>query len=219
MKLLVVGDQPTFRIMLRYVVEDRHPGTVAVDVAGLAELRTAVQDAEWDLVLLDLSTPEASGFSALIYLCAERPQLPVVLVSANASPCLMRRAQQFGAAGLVSKSAFHTELDEALNAVLAGRRWFPAQKTASDEDNAGLALRRNRLTAQQLRVLLRLADGLSNKQIATDFSLSENTVKIHVSAILAKLGCSSRVQAVLLVRSPMSDAAEATVDVAVANGG
>ena len=75
------------------------------------------------------------------------------------------------------------------------------EKAERDEADAQLARRLGGLTSQQLRVLLRLADGLLNKQIAAELSLSENTVKIHVSAILKKLGCYSRTQAAVLVKS------------------
>jgi DNA-binding NarL/FixJ family response regulator len=219
LKLLIASDRLTFRIALRYVIEDRVPGTITVEAASLAALKSALPGSELDLVLLDLQVRGTFGLSALVHLRAERPELPVVLVSADASPCMVERARQFGAAGFVAKAALHAEIDQALGAVRAGGCWFPSAKGGPNDAAAALALRRNRLTVQQLRVLSRLSDGMPNKQIASEFSLSENTVKIHVSAILAKLGCSSRTQAVLLVNNSASDGADLPPGLAAAGHG
>ena len=85
--------------------------------------------------------------------------------------------------------------------MLAGGSWFPAEKAERSEDDATLASRLAQLTPQQLRVLMLLAEGLLNKQIADQLGLAENTVKIHVTAVLKKLDCRSRTQAAVLAKS------------------
>ncbi|MEH6418999.1 response regulator transcription factor [Pseudomonas sp. CGJS7] len=201
LRILIADDHPMFRAALHYALSEIAPGAAIVEVASQSALEAAIASGdEFDLAMLDLMMPGAMGFSSLVYARGERPELPVVVISSNEHPRTIRRAQQFGASGFVPKSAPSSVLGEAVNAVLAGEVWFPAQKADRDEGDAQLADRLSQLTPQQMRVLLRLADGLLNKQIAYELSLAENTVKIHVTAILRKLGCHSRTQAAVLVK-------------------
>lgn len=201
LRLLIADDHPMFRAALRHALGEIAPGASIDEVASQSALEMAVvTGAPFDLAILDLMMPGAMGFSSLMYLRGERPELPVVIVSSDEHPRTMRRAQQFGAAGFVPKSAPVDVLRDAVNIVLAGGEWFPPQQAERDEADAQLADRLAQLTPQQLRVLLRLADGLLNKQIAYELGVAENTVKIHVTAILRKLGCHSRTQAAVLVK-------------------
>lgn len=201
LRILIADDHPMFRAALRHALGEISPGCVMVEVSSQSALEAAVASGEpYDLAMLDLMMPGAMGFSSLVYLRGERPELPIVIISSNEHPRTVRRAQQFGAAGFVPKSAPAVVLDDAVNAVLAGDVWFPPQKAERDEEDAELADRLAQLTPQQLRVLMRMADGMLNKQIAYDLALAENTVKIHVTAVLRKLGCHSRTQAAVLVK-------------------
>lgn len=189
------------RVALRHALASQRPDVQIKEVASQGGLEGAVLSEDFDLALVDLLMPGVMGFSSLVYLRCERPELPVIVVSSNEDPRTIRRAQQFGASAFVPKSVPPETLNRAIETVLDGGHWFPVQKAERDEADAQLARRLGGLTSQQLRVLLRLADGLLNKQIAAELSLSENTVKIHVSAILKKLGCYSRTQAAVLVKS------------------
>lgn len=201
LRILIADDHPMFRAALRYALGEIAPGAGIVEVASQSALEAAIGSGEeFDLAMLDLMMPGAMGFSSLVYARGERPELPVVIISSNEHPRTIRRAQQFGASGFVPKSAPAAMLAQAVGAVLAGEVWFPPQQAERDEGDAQLADRLAQLTPQQMRVLLRLADGLLNKQIAYELSLAENTVKIHVTAILRKLGCHSRTQAAVLVK-------------------
>ena len=138
----------------------------------------------------------------------------MLVVSANDHPRTVRRAQQFGAAGFLSKSTPLPEMQRAISAVLNGGEWFPAAKAERSEADARLASRLAQLTPQQLRVLMYLADGLLNKQIAFALGVAENTIKVHVTAILRKLECHSRTQLALLVKSLETGEADASGGVA-----
>lgn len=202
LRLLIADDHPMFRAALRHALGAIAPGAQIGEVASRSALEAAVADGTpYDLAMLDLAMPGAMGFSSLVYLRGERPELPVLIVSSDDHPRTIRRAQQFGAAGFVPKSAPAEALGEAVTAVLAGGLWFPPQQAERNEADAQLAQRLAQLTPQQLRVLMRMADGLLNKQIAHELSLAENTVKIHVTAVLRKLGCHSRTQAAVLVKA------------------
>ena len=159
-------------------------------------------------MLLDLSMPGTRGFSALLHVRGEYPELPVVIISSNDHPRVIRRAQQFGAAGFIPKSAPADAIGDAIQAVLDGGSWFPPMAAERSEADAELAARLAQLTPQQFRVLLCLADGLLNKQIAATLGLAENTVKVHVTAILKKLECYSRTQAAVLVKSLEAEGVE-----------
>jgi len=200
--LLMADDHPMFRMAVRQALAELLAGGRMVEAASQSALEVVLAGTtEFDLVLLDLAMPGAMGFSSLVLLRSERPDLPVVVVSSNDHPRTVRRAQQFGAAGFVPKSAPATQLAEAVREVLEGGQWFPASRAGHDQQDERLAVRLAGLAPQQLRVLMLLAEGLLNKQIAAELKLSENTVKIHVTAVLAKLDCRSRTQAALLAKS------------------
>lgn len=200
--LLMADDHPMFRMAVRQALDELLSQGRMIEAASQSALESALAETpDIDLVLLDLAMPGATGFSSLVLLRGEWPGVPVIVVSSNDHPRTIRRAQQFGAAGFVPKSAPADLLADAVREVLAGGQWFPAGKAERDPQDAQLAIRLAGLTPRQLRVLMLLADGLLNKQIAAELNLSENTVKIHVTAVLAKLQCHSRTQAALLAKS------------------
>jgi DNA-binding NarL/FixJ family response regulator len=204
--LLVADDHPLFRAAVIHVLRESLPQFAVLEAASAATLGTALQQhPEIELVLLDLAMPGARGFSALLHVRGEYPDIPVVVISSNDHPRVIRRAQQFGAAGFIPKSAPAEASGTALQEVLDGGSWFPPMAAERSEADAALAARLAQLTPQQFRVLQCLADGLLNKQIAHELGLAENTVKVHVTAILKKLECYSRREAAVLVKSLEND--------------
>ena len=199
--LVIADDHPLFRDALRQAVA----GVVAsaqIDEAGSFEELTALleEDSDVDLVLLDLTMPGISGFSGLIYLRAQYPAIPVVIVSASDDGGTIRQSLDFGASGFIPKRFGVDTLRDAITKVLGGDVWVPADtdlSSATDPDLARLRERLVTLTPQQVRVLMMLSEGLLNKQIAYELGVSEATIKAHVSAILQKLGVESRTQAVI----------------------
>jgi DNA-binding NarL/FixJ family response regulator len=202
MLILIADDHPLLRRAVRDVIVAAFPGAEVLEVAHTAAMNKALEErGEVDLILLDLAMPGAYGFSALLHVRGERPEIPVVVISSSEHPRVIRRAHQFGAAGFIPKSSPSERIAEVLATVLDGGTWFPPMAAERSEHDALLALRLAQLTPQQFRVLECLADGLLNKQIAHELGLAENTVKVHVTAILKKLECHSRTQAAVLVRS------------------
>ena len=200
-RLVIADDHPLFRGALRQAVAGVMPSAV-IDEAGTCEELTALLecDAETDLVMLDLSMPGVSGFSGLIYLRAQFPTIPVVIVSASDDVGTIRRSLDFGASGFIPKRFGVETLGDALLKVMAGDIWIPADTDlafTADPEMTKLRDRLMTLTPQQVRVLMMLSEGLLNKQIAYELSVSEATIKAHVSAILQKLGVESRTQAVI----------------------
>ena len=204
-EILVADDHPLFREALRLALGRAVPGATVVE----ADTVTALLDAadrhpEADLLLLDLNMPGAQGFSALVQMRAHYPLLPVVIISANEDPTVIRRSIAHGAAGFVPKSSTVEEMVEALQTVLDGDVWVPesvdVDGPALEGAEADIASRLASLTPQQFRVLTMLSAGLLNKQIAYELGVSEATVKAHMTAIMQKLGATNRTQAVVLAQ-------------------
>ena len=204
-EILIAADHPLFRSALQQALTLGLGSEVRLsEAASIAELETLLSgSSDWDLVLLDLNMPGAYGFSGLVLLRGQYPQLPVVMISAQEDAAVVARSREFGASGFIPKSSSLETIQEAVRAVLDGDAWWPSNiqdvghvspeaKAASE----GLAS----LTPQQFRVLTMVCDGLLNKQIAYELSVSEATIKAHVTAIFRKLGVRTRTQAALLLQ-------------------
>jgi DNA-binding NarL/FixJ family response regulator len=198
-RIIIVDDHPLFRAALRQTLAAGDPSVVVEEAGDLPALNTALEtDRDCDLVLLDLNMPGARGFSGLLLLRAQYPDVPVMIISAVEAGTVIRRAFELGAAGYLSKSVGPAEIRRAIETVLAGEIFVPAGANLPAEDDQSALMRRlASLTPQQVRVLMMLSDGLMNKQIAYELTISEATVKAHVSAILQKLDVDSRTQAVI----------------------
>ena len=202
-RIAIVDDHPLFRDALNQSLKMRFASLETVQAGSMAELTDLLSnDQNIDLVLLDLSMPGVQAFSGLLYLRAQYPQIPVVIVSAIDDSNTIKRAMDFGASGFVPKSQPVDQIRLAVQSVLAGDIWTPAGfdiDAISNNEDEDLIARLGRLTPQQVRVLMMLSEGLLNKQIAYELAVSEATVKAHVSAILQKLGVDSRTQAVIAI--------------------
>jgi DNA-binding NarL/FixJ family response regulator len=202
-RIIIVDDHPLFRDALRQALSDKFKELEISEAGSLDGLASAIEEtSEVDLVLLDLTMPGVKGFSGLMYLRAQYPEIPVVVVSANEEPAAIRRCLEFGASGFVPKSLPVDTIREAVAAVLDGAVWTPPDldlNAVAGDEASDLVSRLATLTPQQVRVLMMLSEGLLNKQIAFQLHVSEATVKAHVSAILQKLGVDSRTQAVIAV--------------------
>ncbi|NBN64258.1 response regulator [Microvirga tunisiensis] len=198
-QFIIADDHPLFRGALRQTLEMQFPGSSIVEAGALEDVTSHLEaDGEADLVLLDLTMPGMRGFSGLMYLRAQFPSVPVVIVSANEEPGAIRRCIEFGASGFIPKSRGIEVIRDAIAAVMLGNVWTPPEVDVTSQDEGADVVRRlATLTPQQVRVLMMLSEGLLNKQIAYELSVSEATVKAHVSAILQKLGVESRTQAVI----------------------
>jgi DNA-binding NarL/FixJ family response regulator len=195
--VLIADDHPLVLGALREAVNGAIPGAKIYEAADFESLAAALEETpDMDLVLLDLGMPGVRGYSGLLFLRSERPGAPVMVVSGNEDPTVMRHCIEFGASAYVPKS-----LRAAIRKVLEGGQWTPPDLDLSapaNKEASALVRRLSSLTPQQVRVLMMLSQGLLNKQIAYELSVSEATVKAHVSAILQKLGVESRTQAVIL---------------------
>lgn len=207
MKFLVCDDHAVFRDGLRLVL-DELDGAAELLEAGSLEQALALAGAhpELELALLDLQLPGVDGLDGLRRLRAAFPTLPVVVVSAAGDPAVMRGALDAGASGFVPKALGRGELLGAFRLVLAGGVFVPQAAlapAASESATQRRARRRERaagLTERQIEVLALLARGLTNKEIGEVLAIAENTVKVHVKAILETLEATNRTEAAVLAR-------------------
>jgi DNA-binding NarL/FixJ family response regulator len=200
-RFLIADDHPLFRGALREAVSGLFQHVEIGEAGSFEDVAKLLEGGgEVDLILLDLNMPGVRGFSGLIYLRAQYPSVPIVVVSANDDPTVIRRCMDLGTSGFIPKTLGIEEMRGAIKRVLEGGVWTPPDvdlSTGADTETANLMARLASLTPQQVRVLMMLSEGLLNKQIAYELGVSEATVKAHVSAILQKLGVESRTQAVI----------------------
>ena len=208
--VIVADDHPLFRTALREALKPVLPGANVIEADSFPALQTALsQSGPPDLVLLDLNMPGVRGFSSLLFLRSEYPNVPVVVVSGYDEQPLIQRVLQFGAMGFIPKTTSLETMGEAVRAALNGTVWTPAPVPKADRDTVDgeIAAKVATLSPQQLRVLLMLADGRLNKQIAHELSITEATVKAHMTVILRKLGLARRTHAAVLAQRLMHEEA------------
>ncbi|EOR10286.1 hypothetical protein F896_00414 [Acinetobacter genomosp. 15BJ] len=201
MNILIVDDHPLFRHALIQAVRYSLPQAQIQETADVDEFYARLEHGAEP----DLNLPGASGFSALVYVRAQYPAIPIIVVSAHEEVSIIQRAIAHGAMGYIPKSSHPSHIGEAIKHVLEGEIWLPpnlpthAGFDPRAADETALAERLQSLTPQQFRVLMMVAEGLLNKQIAYELEVSEATIKAHVTAIFRKLGVQNRTQAVLAI--------------------
>jgi len=208
MRFLVADDHELVRKGLIGALRQLEQEAELVDVEDAGQTLEAVRGGEaYDLILLDLFMPGADGFELLGEVCNICPDTPTVVLSASEEPLHMRKALDLGAAGYIPKSAGMEVMLSALRLVLAGGIYVPPdllRKPAAPDPvsvaEAAAALPPDGLTGRQREVLSLLGEGKANKEIARELDLSENTVKIHVAAVLKALGVNNRTKAAMVAR-------------------
>jgi DNA-binding NarL/FixJ family response regulator len=181
-------------------------GNVApdVDVVEAPTLDRALEAAsvasDLLLILLDLKMPGSAGFSGVALLHAERPSVPILVVSSAAAETASPEARRYGAVGFIGKDQDLTVMEDAIGAALSGATpSSPAPPSGDAVDD--MASKVASLTPTQLRVLLGVLHGQLNKQIAFELGVAESTIKSHMTTVLAKLGVQNRTQAALAARA------------------
>jgi DNA-binding NarL/FixJ family response regulator len=202
-RFIIVDDHPLFRGALSQALSASFENAEIIEAGSLDELIERLATAtDIDLILLDLTMPGVHGVSGLIYLRAQHPEIPVVIVSASDDAETIRNCLDCGASGFIPKSQPVERIRDAIRKIIGGELWLPPDVDLGNVptgEGTELVSRLATLTPQQVRVLMMLGEGLLNKQIAYKLNVSEATVKAHVSAILQKLGVDSRTQAVIAI--------------------
>ncbi len=204
-RVLVADDHPIFRAGLRRLLETDPDFTVVGEAGDGRDVARLSRSLHPELLLLDVALPGISGLDVLRDLAGDQTGPRTVLVTASIEPADMIMALRLGAAGVLMKTAATELLFKCLRAVLAGEYWVGRDTVGSlvealanlQTRSAASRARPFGLTARELEVLALIATGASNKFIASQLRLSEETVKHHVTNIFEKTGQSSRVELAL----------------------
>lgn len=200
MNILLVDDHPLFIEGMRGILH-RLDDEVSIETCGSCEEALAMTDIDddRDLVLLDLNLPGISGLDGLKLLRHQLPATPVVLLSASEERNKVLIAIEHGAKGYIPKSSAPDIIINALQLVLSGGVYLPMAVLDTISVNAvqqkTIDTEGGHLTPRQIEVLNLLSQGQSNKAIGNQLNMAENTVRVHVSAILRLLDVSNRTEA------------------------
>ncbi|HCF72791.1 MAG: two-component system response regulator NarL [Proteobacteria bacterium] len=206
MKALLIDDHALFRAGLESLLERRGIEIVASVGSGEDAIRL-VRKTTPDVILLDLRMPEISGLDVLKTLSDQKPGIPVVMLTTSSEEQDLAAALRKGARGYLMKDMEPDELVIALRDIVAGNTIVAPALTGVLADLVKNGNRQQRketeqpfteLTPREREILGHLAEGQSNKVIARHLDISDGTVKLHVKAILRKLGVHSRVEAAVM---------------------
>jgi DNA-binding NarL/FixJ family response regulator len=206
-RIMVVDDHDTFRDPLAFMLEREPDLTVVARPRSLSEAREDLQSAEQavDVAIVDLNLPDGSGTDLIRELRSSLPRATALVLSATTDQKHLASAIEAGAAGVMHKSAPMSELVEAVRRLAAGEQLLSQQEVIGAlrllvrvrESNREAQLAIDRLTPREREVLQALAEGWSDKEIATRLHVGVGTVHSHVTNILSKLEVSSRLQALV----------------------
>jgi DNA-binding NarL/FixJ family response regulator len=204
MNILLVDDHPLLRGGMRILLRTLDAGLDMDEASNCAQALELMDGRSYDLVLLDLNMPGLNGLDALAALRDAAPGTPLVVLSGESEPRVVRAAIEGGAMGFIPKSSTPEVLIQALRLVLAHGVYLPplVLEAASAAASSVPALPRIAstalpgLTPRQMEVLRCVIRGKSNKVIARELDLSEGTVKAHLSSVYQALGAHSRTEAV-----------------------
>lgn len=194
MKILLLEDHPIVRLGLAQVIAGRWPDAVLSEASTLHEALALVRAYAFDVVISDLNLPDAKGLESLGNLLRAVPGIKVLVLSLNDEAAYASRALQMGGYGYLEKNRASKELVKALETILSGQRYLTStQADRIARQMAGETTQRSheKLTDQEYRVMILLAEGVRLNEIAERMNLSPKTVTTYRSRILEKLGLTS----------------------------
>jgi DNA-binding NarL/FixJ family response regulator len=192
--VLAVDDHPLVREGIGAVLANERDITLVAEAANGREAIECFRTHHPEVTLMDLQMPQMSGFDAMIKIREEFPVARIIVLTTYHGDIQALRAIRAGAAGYLLKSMVRRELADTIRLVHAGKRYIPAEIAA--ELAAHVA--DDALSPREIEILRLVAMGNSNKQIAGQLTIVEETVKAHISNILSKLGANDRTHAVTI---------------------
>jgi len=200
-RVMLVDDHEVVRLGLKTLLEDQSWIRVVAEAGSAKEALLAAESYQPDVVVMDIRLPDKSGIEACQALISRWPKMRVIMLTSYADDELIFKALQAGASGYVLKQVGNRPLIDGLDAIRRGESLLDPVVTSkviarvreSERQRQQEAFRD--LSEREIEVLALVAEGKSNAEIAAELSLSKKTVGHHVSAILAKLGLSNRIEA------------------------
>jgi two-component system, NarL family, nitrate/nitrite response regulator NarL len=209
-RILVADDHP----VVRFGVKNMLTAEKGFDVVGEAgdgdDAITQTLELEPDILLLDLAMPKLPGLEAMRAIMQRTQRTKIILLTSTISTQQVIEALQIGARGIVLKDSVANDLNESLRAVLSGDYWIGGKRVVNllaalhDLMQKAAAVPERKtygLTPRELEVVTCIVEGCSNKDIAKQYTISEETVKRHLSNIFDKTGVSTRLELALFAIS------------------
>jgi two-component system, NarL family, nitrate/nitrite response regulator NarL len=205
-RIVVADDHPVVRFGVKNMLLNEPGFEVIGEADDGDDAITQVLELEPDILLLDVAMPRLPGLEAMRAIMTKSPRVKIVLLTSTISTQQIIEALQIGARGIVLKDSVVGDLAQALRAVLGGDYWIGGERVANllkalQELQAKAAAVPERktygLTPRELEVVTCIVEGCSNRDIAKQFSISEETVKRHLSNVFDKTGVSTRLELAL----------------------
>jgi DNA-binding NarL/FixJ family response regulator len=193
-RILTVDDHPLLREGIAALVNAESDMKLVAEASNGQEAIEKFRLHRPDVTLMDLQMPALNGIEAIISIRAEFPNARVIVLTTYTGDVQVLRALKAGAGAYILKGQVHRELLGTIRAVHAGQKRIPPEVAAELADHAGDEY----LTSREIDVLRLIATGNANKEIAGRLSIAEETVKSHITNILAKLGANDRTHAVTI---------------------
>jgi DNA-binding NarL/FixJ family response regulator len=193
-KVLAVDDHPLVREGIGAVIASEPDIALVAEAANGREAIECFRTHHPEVTLMDLQMPQMSGFDAMIKIREEFPSARIIVLTTYHGDIQALRAIRAGAAGYLLKSMVRRELVDTIRSVHAGKRYIPAEIAAELAEHVS----DDALSPREIEVLRLVAQGNSNKQIAAQLAIVEETVKTHMTNILSKLGANDRTHAVTI---------------------
>jgi DNA-binding NarL/FixJ family response regulator len=193
-RILLADDHPLLRDGVSGLVADQPDMKLVAEASNGREAIDQFRKYRPDITLLDLQMPEISGIDAILAIRSENPDARIIVLTTYTGDAQVLRALKAGAQAYLLKSALRRELLDAIRAVHAGHRRIPPEVATQLAEHAA----DEQLTLREIEVLRLIAAGNANKLVASELSITEETVKGHVKNILSKLGANDRTHAVTI---------------------
>lgn len=198
-KIMIADDHNLLREGLKQLLEFDGSMEIIAEASDGIECLEILNNVNPDILLLDINMPLKNGIEVLEELKVSKPDLKILILTVHGEVEYLIKAIDIGADGYIMKDSESSELKKAINEILSGEKYI--QPSLIPMLNNKLANRDidkdklNSLTSRELEVLVQVANGMFNKEIAINLNISERTVKNHISNIFKKIDVSDRTQA------------------------
>jgi DNA-binding NarL/FixJ family response regulator len=191
-RILTVDDHPLMREGIATIVKSQADMWLVAEAGDGRDAIQKFREHRPDVTLMDIRLPDMNGIETMIAIRSEFPEARIVMLTTFEGDVEIQRALQAGARGYMLKSMPPGELLAGIREVHAGKKRIPPEVAAHLAEHMG----EETLTARELEVLQQVAGGNRNRDIAGRLFITEETVKVHIKHIMAKLGAKDRTEAV-----------------------
>lgn len=190
-RVLIADDHCTVRTGLKHILQGRFSNLEFGESITAAETLKKVRDSRWDLLILDVEIPGRNGLEVLKQITVEGIKIPVLVFSFHSEEQIAVRAFRAGAAGYLSKDAAATELLNAIDQILSGKKYIPSSVAQQLASQIGLLTDKEPhelLSDREFQILILISSGRTISQISQKLSLCPSTISTYRSRILKKMG-------------------------------